>query len=196
VQKECPELARRLVAAGKTVLVETSGSLPIDNLPPEAVRIMDLKCPGSGMCDRNLWSNLDLLDPARDEVKFVLADRADYEWSRAVIRDYTLEKRCAAVLLSALSGALPLEDLAAWMLEDALPARLQLNCTKSSGRPTGAECDSRENAHRQDRLFEAARRVRRNGAPEPRLTGASYRADLVAEGELTPPSAGWWTTPT
>ncbi|HRZ16196.1 MAG TPA: radical SAM protein [Candidatus Hydrogenedentes bacterium] len=129
-QKECPELARRLVAAGKTVLVETSGSLPIDTLPPEAVRIMDLKCPGSGMCERNLWSNLDLLDPARDEVKFVLADRADYEWSRGVIRDYTLEKRCAAVMLSAVSGALPLEDLAAWMLEDALPARLQLQLHK------------------------------------------------------------------
>ncbi len=125
-QPGCVDLARALVGAGFRVLIETGGSLPIDTLPPEVVRIMDLKCPGSGMSHRNHWPNLEFLDPKRDEVKFVIADRNDYEWSRGVIRRYTLEKRCAAVLLSPVWGRLNLEELAAWMLGDALPARMQL----------------------------------------------------------------------
>jgi 7-carboxy-7-deazaguanine synthase len=99
---------------------------------------MDLKCPGRRHVRTEPVVQSGPADPARDEVKFVLADRADYEWSRGVIRDYTLEKRCRRCCCRRFPRALRLEDLAAWMLEDALPARLQLQRTKSSCRPTGA----------------------------------------------------------
>jgi len=89
VQEECPALARALIDAGCTVLVETSGTLPISTLPPEAIRIMDLKCPDSGECGKNDWSNIDALTQ-HDEVKFVVASRRDYEWSRDTIREYRL----------------------------------------------------------------------------------------------------------
>lgn len=129
-QKNCPALAARLLDAGKTVLVETGGSLPIDTLPPGVVRIMDLKCPDSGMCARNYWPNVDVLDPARDEVKFVIASRGDYEWSRDILRKYNLAARCRAVLMSPVRDAVPFDALAAWMLEDGLPARFQAQLHK------------------------------------------------------------------
>lgn len=129
-QKNCPALAQCLLDAEKTVLVETGGSLPIDTLPPEVFRIMDLKCPDSGMCGRNYWPNLDLLNPARDEVKFVIASRGDYEWSRGILRKYNLAARCRAVLMSPVRDAVPFDALAAWMLEDGLPARFQAQLHK------------------------------------------------------------------
>jgi len=112
------------------VLLETNGSLPIDTIPPGVIRIVDLKCPDSGMMDRIHWANLDLLNPDRDEVKFVVASQTDYEWSRDVIRRHKLEKRCACILISPVWGRVNLEDLAKWMLEDRLPARLQLQLHK------------------------------------------------------------------
>ncbi|MEK9499546.1 7-carboxy-7-deazaguanine synthase QueE [Gaopeijia maritima] len=127
-------LAARLADAGYTVLVETSGAFDISGLDPRVIRIMDLKCPGSGESARNLWSNLDHLGPA-DEVKFVVADRADYEWARGVIRERGLDRavvagRLGALLFSPVWEAVDLEDLAAWILDDRLPARFQLQLHK------------------------------------------------------------------
>ncbi|MCC6145089.1 MAG: radical SAM protein [Candidatus Hydrogenedentes bacterium] len=130
VQHACPVLAEELIRRGYTVLVETSGSLPIDVLPDEAIAIMDLKCPDSGECDSNHWPNIDALRPDRDEVKFVLASRRDYEWSRDVIRTYTLESRCRAVLMSAVFGRIEPRQIVEWILADRLPVRFQLQLHK------------------------------------------------------------------
>jgi 7-carboxy-7-deazaguanine synthase len=130
LQPSCPELARRLVDEGCTVLLETNGTRPIDAMPPEVICIVDLKCPGSGMTDHIFWPNIGMLGATRDEVKFVVTDRADYEWSRDVIKKYTLENRCAGVLISPVWGRIDLEDLAKWILEDRLPVRLQLQLHK------------------------------------------------------------------
>ncbi|HOF38519.1 MAG TPA: radical SAM protein [Candidatus Hydrogenedentes bacterium] len=129
LQKACPRLAEALLAEGYTVLCETSGSLPIADLPRDVVKIMDLKCPGSGECEKNDWANLDALGP-RDEIKFVIASRADYEWSRDVFRKYNLAARCHAVLFSPVFGAIAPKDIVAWLLEDALDARFQLQLHK------------------------------------------------------------------
>lgn len=129
VQEACPALARALIDAGCTVLVETSGTLPISTLPPEAIRIMDLKCPDSGECEKNDWSNIEALAP-RDEVKFVIASRRDYEWSRDTIREHGLNSRCAAVLLSPVWGSVEPKQLVEWMLADELDARFQLQAHK------------------------------------------------------------------
>ena len=129
LQEQCPVLARRLLDAGKTVLCETNGALPIDLLPEGVIRIMDLKCPGSGECEGNDWANIDRLSP-EDEVKFVLAGRGDYEWSRDVVRKYDLASRCGAVLFSPVMGALEPRSMAEWILEDELSVRLQLQLHK------------------------------------------------------------------
>jgi 7-carboxy-7-deazaguanine synthase len=118
-----------LLTAGETVMIETSGACDISRLNPRVIRIMDLKCPASGESERNLWSNLEHLT-ARDEVKFVIVDRADYEWARDVIRKHDLSARAGAVLLSPAFGVLEPKALAAWMMEDHLPARLQLQIHK------------------------------------------------------------------
>lgn len=130
LQRECVDLCKALIARGFTVLIETSGSLPIDVLPAAVIKIMDLKCPDSGECEKNHWPNVDALDASQDEVKFVLASRRDYEWSRDVIRQYDLGTRCKAVLLSPAFGLIEPRDIVAWMLEDALPARFQLQMHK------------------------------------------------------------------
>lgn len=129
VQQGAFDLAERLLEAGFTVLVETSGALDVAPLDPRAHKIMDLKCPGSGEVERNLWSNLDHLT-AGDEVKFVVADREDYEWARGVIRDRRLDEavvdgRLRALLISPTWEAIDFQELARWILEDGLPVRLQ-----------------------------------------------------------------------
>jgi len=129
-QADCVLLAQRLLDAGHTVLVETSGSLPIDTLPEPVVRIMDLKCPDSGECDKNHWPNLDYLRGDRDEVKFVLAGRRDYEWARDTVLQHALDQRCKAILLSPVFGRVEPRDIVTWMLEDRLPARFQLQMHK------------------------------------------------------------------
>ena len=128
------ELARLLLDEGYTVLVETSGAFDVSGLDPRVHRIMDLKCPGSGESEKNLWSNLDHLGPL-DEIKFVITDRADYEWARDVIRERGLDRRVLdgelrALLMSPVWGALDLEDLAGWILEDGLPVRFQVQVHK------------------------------------------------------------------
>ncbi len=129
-QPTCIDLAQCLVDAQYEVLIETSGSLPIDTLPPAVARIMDLKCPDSGMCHRNLLENIDHLQPHRDEVKFVLASRKDYEWCRDTIEAYNLDQRCKTVLLSPVFGAVEAKDIVDWILEDDLPVRFQLQMHK------------------------------------------------------------------
>jgi len=129
-QKECATLCELLIERGFTVLIETSGSLPINVLPAPVIRIMDLKCPDSGEVASNHWANLDYLSRERDEVKFVIASRRDYEWSREVIRKHRLETRCKEILLSPAFGLIDPKDIVAWMLEDALPARFQVQMHK------------------------------------------------------------------
>jgi len=128
------DLADRLLAEGYTVLVETSGAFDVAALDERVHKIMDLKCPGSGESARNLWTNLDHLT-ARDEIKFVVADRTDYEWARDVIRERGLDRRIAedslrALLMSPVWGAVDLEEMAGWILADALPVRFQVQLHK------------------------------------------------------------------
>lgn len=122
-------LLRELCDAGRTVLLETSGERDVSAVDPRVHRIVDLKAPGSGESHRNRWENLAVLT-RRDELKLVLADRADYEWARDVIRRERLAERVGHVLLSCVHDALPPRDLVAWMLEDRLPARFQLQMHK------------------------------------------------------------------
>ncbi len=122
-------LLEELCDSGKTVLVETSGERDIAPIDPRVHRIMDLKAPDSGEAERNRWSNLAHLT-RRDEVKFVLASRRDYEWAREVIEQEQLHERVGHVLLSVAMGELPAEDVVRWMLQDELPARFQLQMHK------------------------------------------------------------------
>ena len=127
-------LVETLLERGHTVLVETSGAFDVSPLDPRAHKIMDLKCPGSGESARNLWANLAHLTSG-DEVKFVVKDRADYEWTRDTIRTRGLDRRVAeaslrALLVSPVWGEIDLEALAGWILEDRLPVRLQVQLHK------------------------------------------------------------------
>ena len=122
-------LMRELADAGRTVLVETSGERDLSGIDPRVHRIVDLKAPGSGESHRVRWSNVELLGP-RDEVKFVLADRVDYEWARDVLRAHRLHERAGHVLFSPVFGSLPPQELVAWILADKLPVRFQLQLHK------------------------------------------------------------------
>lgn len=129
LQADAIPLMQRLRDEGFEVLVETGGHLPIDRLPAGVHAIMDVKCPGSGEAAKMHWPNLDVI--TRDhEVKFVIADRADYEYARKVISTHDLGARAGAVLLSPVYGVQRADDLVTWMLEDRLPARLQLQAHK------------------------------------------------------------------
>jgi 7-carboxy-7-deazaguanine synthase len=125
LQKDAVPLMARLVEAGHEVLLETGGHLSIAGVPEPVVRIVDVKCPGSGEASKMHWPNLEGLRP-RDEVKFVVADRADYEYARDVAERHRLAGRVAAVLFSPVHGVLDPRQLAAWILEDQLSVRLQL----------------------------------------------------------------------
>ncbi len=125
-------LMTRLVDAGCEVMLETGGGLPIDAVDPRVRRILDVKCPASGEADNNHWPNLDLLTD-RDEVKFVVADRADFEWAVQVIDEHDLTARCP-VLLSAVEDdqhGVAATDLADWILQSGLPVRLQVQLHKT-----------------------------------------------------------------
>ena len=129
LQPDVYALMDRLLAAGATVLLETGGHVSLERVPAEVVKIMDVKCPGSGESHRNAWDNLARL-AGRDQVKFVIADRADYEYARGVVRRHGLEARSSAVLFSPVHGVLPPERLAEWVLVDRLPVRLQVQLHK------------------------------------------------------------------
>ena len=122
-QKSCPSLLAALCDAGHEVSLETSGALDIGGVDPRVSRIVDLKAPGSGESRRNRWQNLPLLTP-RDELKFVLADRADYEWAKQTLAEHHLE-RCCPILFSPVPDMLAPRDLAEWILADHLPVRFQ-----------------------------------------------------------------------
>jgi len=122
LQHECPALIQTLIDRGCTVLVETNGSLDIRVLPSKAIRIMDIKCPSSGMSERMDLHNLDSLQ-GKDEVKFVIQDRRDYEWATRTLN--RSEPRHWRVSFSPVHNVLPLKTLAGWILEDRLDVRLQ-----------------------------------------------------------------------
>ena len=129
LQEDVYPLMDRLLATGATVLLETGGHVSVARVPAAVVKVVDVKCPGSGECDRNAWDNLSRLTD-RDQVKFVIADRVDYEFARDVVRRHTLETRCGTVLFSAVHDLLPPARLAEWMLADRLPVRLQIQLHK------------------------------------------------------------------
>ncbi len=127
-QKRCLILLQRLCDAGYEVSLETSGALDVSQVDPRVIKVVDLKAPGSGEVARNLWSNLDAIAP-RDQIKFVLADRTDYDWARDVLREHELPARCE-VLFSPVHGKLAPRELAEWILGDALQVRMQVQLHK------------------------------------------------------------------
>jgi len=130
---EVNALIAALLDRGRQVLVETGGAHPIDSLDPRAVRIVDVKTPGSGMAARMLWRNLDLVRPS-DEVKFVLTGRGDYEWAKSLVARHGLAGR-TTVLFGAAAPLLDPASLARWILDDGLPVRLNLQLHKLLGLP-------------------------------------------------------------
>jgi len=127
-QKRCLDLLTRLCDCGYEVSLETSGALDISQVDSRVHRVVDMKAPGSGESARNLMGNLEHLT-ARDQLKFVLADRADYDWAVAMLREQDLAARCM-VLFSPVYGKLAPGTLAEWILEDRLPVRLQIQLHK------------------------------------------------------------------
>jgi 7-carboxy-7-deazaguanine synthase len=127
-QKRCVELLERLCDAGYEVSLETSGAIDIAGVDPRVSRVVDLKTPASGEADRNLWANLDDLT-AHDQLKFVICDRADYEWARDQLRGRDLAARCD-VIFSPSWEQLDAKHLADWVLQDRLPVRVQLQLHK------------------------------------------------------------------
>jgi 7-carboxy-7-deazaguanine synthase len=134
LQRDIGDLARRLLDSGYTVLCETSGSLPVDRVPPEVVKIVDLKPPGSGEASSNDWRNLAMLDPQRDELKFVIANRGDYEWAARQVRERDLAR--FVVHLSPEFESQDARELAEWVLADGLPVRVQLQVHKFIWEPS------------------------------------------------------------
>lgn len=128
LQKEIYELSERLLAHGYTVLMETGGSLDLSRLHPAVIKIMDLKCPGSGEVEQNFWPNLDILQP-HDQIKFVIKDRRDYEWAIATMRKHRLEERFQ-LLISPVFNEMDYLRLAEWLLADGVKARFQVQLHK------------------------------------------------------------------
>jgi 7-carboxy-7-deazaguanine synthase len=122
-------LMETLLARGYQVLLETGGHVPLDRVPDDVIAIVDVKCPGSGEAHRMHWPNLEGLSP-HDEVKFVIKDRADFDYAADVVRRHRLEERAHAVLFSPVHGVLAPRELATWILEAHLPVRLQLQAHK------------------------------------------------------------------
>ncbi len=127
-QKGCRELLSRLCDAGHRVSLETSGALDVNGVDPRVVKVVDLKTPASGECERNRYCNIEHLSPA-DQIKFVICDRADYEWARAQVRERELDRICT-VLFSPVAGGLEPRELAEWIIADRLPVRFQLQLHK------------------------------------------------------------------
>lgn len=126
-QAESLDLMKRLCDDGFEVLLETSGSIDIAPVDPRVTIILDIKCPGSGEAEKNRWQNLEHLKP-KDEIKFVIADRADYDWARRIVDERSLHRW--TLLFSPVWGEIDLKSLAEWMLADRVPARLQTQLHK------------------------------------------------------------------
>jgi len=129
LQADVYPLMQRLLDSGKTVLIETGGHRSIANVPAGVIRIMDVKCPGSGEAEKNDWGNLALLTTS-DEVKFVIADRRDYEYAREIVQRENLPARVNAVLFSPVHGKLDAKVLSEWVIADRLDVRVQLQVHK------------------------------------------------------------------
>jgi len=129
LQEDVYPLMEQLLARGLTVMIETGGHRSISRVPDGVLRIMDVKCPGSGEAHRNHWENLALIG-SRDEVKFVIRDREDYEYARDVVARYNLPEKAGAILFSPVHGVLDARVLSEWVLSDRIPVRLQLQLHK------------------------------------------------------------------
>jgi 7-carboxy-7-deazaguanine synthase len=129
LQNQVYELFQSLLESGYTVCLETGGQVLMDRVDPRVHKIMDLKCPSSGMQRHNNLENLGLLTQ-QDEVKFVVGDRADFDWACGMIRSHELTARVATVLFSPAHGRLPYHELARWVLDSGLPVRMQLQLHK------------------------------------------------------------------
>lgn len=129
LQADVYPLMERLLARGRTVLLETGGHVSLERVPSDVVKVMDIKCPASGESHRTDWANLERLSVC-DEVKFVVQDRVDYEFARSAVAAHELASRVGAVLFSPVHGVLHPRELAAWILADRLPVRLQLQVHK------------------------------------------------------------------
>jgi len=127
-QTQCMDLLTRLCDAGYEVSLETSGALDVSGVDARVVKVMDLKTPGSGEGDKNRWQNIEHLSP-QDQIKFVLCDRNDYDWAKQILAQYQLLSRCE-ILFSPCFGQLEAKTLAAWILEDKLQIRFQLQLHK------------------------------------------------------------------
>jgi 7-carboxy-7-deazaguanine synthase len=127
-QKRCLALLAKLCDAGYVVSLETSGAIDIAGVDARVSRVLDIKTPGSGEVGRNLWSNLPLLT-ARDQVKFVVCSRADYEWARGMVADHALAARCEVLFSPSFDEVAP-RELAEWILADKLPVRFQMQLHK------------------------------------------------------------------
>lgn len=127
-QKNCLALLKALCDAGYDVSLETGGAIDVSTVDERVAKVLDIKTPGSGEVDRNLWANLDHLN-AHDEIKFVLCDEADYEWARQILDRYSLTKKCG-VLFAPVQGQLPPGQLADWIVRDHLPVRMQVQLHK------------------------------------------------------------------
>lgn len=128
-QRECLTLLRLLCDKGYQVSLETSGALPVDDVDPRVVKVMDLKTPGSGEVGRNRWENIPLLTQ-QDQIKFVLCSREDYEWARFKLDEYQLAEKVSDVLFSPSFGQIQPLELAEWILADNLKVRFQLQLHK------------------------------------------------------------------
>ena len=135
LQDDVYPLMERLLTGGKTVMLETGGHRSIATVPAAVLKVVDIKCPGSGESDKNDWANLGRLAP-HDEVKFVVKDRQDYEFARDVITIHDLVSRVGAILISPVHDVLDSKTLSEWILADHLPVRLQLQLHKFIWLPT------------------------------------------------------------
>ena len=127
-QKNCIQLLETLVNLKYEVLLETSGSLSIENVPSKVINIIDFKCPSSKMEKKNLWEIIDFIKP-KDEIKFVIGDREDYEWTKEKINKYDLTKKCT-VLISPVFNKIKSSQITDWILEDNLDVKFQIQLHK------------------------------------------------------------------
>jgi 7-carboxy-7-deazaguanine synthase len=134
LQKDCIALMEALLAAGYQVMLETSGERYVGDVPVPVVRVIDVKCPGSGEGGTFNTANLEVLRPT-DQLKFVLASREDYEYARAFVHQHALHEKVAALIFSPVFGELEAQSLAEWMLEDGLPVRMGLQLHKFIWKP-------------------------------------------------------------
>ncbi len=133
-QDACFSFMTQLCDRSFTVVIETGGHIDLSQVDPRVIKIVDLKCPGSGMMKKNRYENMNHL-LKHDEVKFVIADEIDYNWSREMLEKYNLDKRCNSVLFAPVYRAMENEQLASWILRDHLPVRMQLQLHKYIWQP-------------------------------------------------------------